>query len=227
MRALLGFTLTIALLVGATLLVDELLASRAERQIEQYASSQLGAPADVRLGGFPVGLRLLFNRVPEAALRADGVPIPGREARITQLDVQLTDARFSVADLAQGAELPLRAERASFRAQLDGPALVSLADAPPVLQRIDLIGGELRVVLGGPGLGTVTPSATVGVRDGDLVLRPAGDLPEAVGDLTELVVPLEGLPGGAVVSDARVEAGRLVLTGSVADLLLTTAGPTG
>lgn len=227
MRALLGFTLTIAVLLGAALLADELLASRAERQIEQYASDQLGAPTDVRLDGFPVGLRLLFNRVPEATLSAGGVPIPGREARITDLEVQLTDARFSAADLARGAELPLRAERATFRAELDGPALLALADAPPLLQGIDLIGGELRFVLGVPDLGTVTPSATVGVRDGDLVLRPSAGLPAGVGGLAELVVPLDGLPAGAVVSDARVQAGRLVLTGSVTNVLLTPPAPPG
>lgn len=228
MRALLGFTITIAVLVGAALLANQLLADRAERQISEQATAELGTVTDVELGGFPVGLRLLLNRVPRAALRADGVPIPGRDAMLTSLDVQLEDARFSLADLVGGADLPVRAAAATFRAELDGPALLALADAPQLVQRIDLVNGEVQFVLGGAGgAGGAALAATVGVRSGDLVLRPSSELPQVAGDFTELVIPLQGLPGGAVVTDARVEAGRLVLTGSASDLLLAPAALPG
>lgn len=225
MRALIGFTVTIVVLVAIVLLVNSGLADRAERQISERATAELGAAAEVELGGFPVGLRLLLNRVPEAVLRADGVPIPGRNASLSSLEVRLEDARFSLQDLAAGADLPVRAEDATFRAELDGPALLALAGAPPLVQRIDLVNGEVQFVVGGAGgVGAAAVAAAVGVRGGDLVLRPLSELPPEAGGLDELVVPLQGLPGGAVVTDARVEAGRLVLTGSASDLLLAPEG---
>jgi len=224
-RALLGFTVTLVVLAGGALVVNQVLADRAERQIAEQATAEIGATTDVELSGFPVGLRVLFNQVPRAALRADGVPVPGRDAQLESLDVRLEDARLSLADLAQGRELPIRAEAATFRAELDGAGLLAIAAAPPLLQRIDLLDTELRFVLGGAGgVGGVTLPASVGVREGDLVLRPAGEAAGQAG-LTELVVPLEQLPAGAVVTDARVEAGRLVLTGSVSDLMLAPDAP--
>lgn len=223
MRSLIGLLCAVALLGALAFAVDSGLTRSAEDQAADRVISETGAAdATVDLRGWPVALRLATGTVPEAYLTAATVPIPGRGAALSRLDVTLTDVALRFDDLNEPGAIPVQAAAGRFEAALDGEALRTLAAEDPtvaqVVERIELLDGVVRVIALG---GAFSIDATVEARDGDLVLRPVEPLP--VPGLEEVVIPLRDLPAGAVVDDIRVEPGAVVLQGQVTDLVLDPA----
>lgn len=223
MRSLIGLLCAVGLLAALAVAVDSGLTRSAEEQAAARVVAETGAAdATVDLRGWPVTLRLATGTVPEAFLTADAVPIPGRGAALSRLDVTLTDVALRFDDLREPGAIPVRAATGRFEARLDGEALRTLAAedsaVAQVIDRIEFVEGVVRVVAGG---GALSVDATAEARDGDLVLRPTEALP--IPGLEELVVPLRDLPAGAVVDRIRVEPGAMVLEGEVTDLVLDPA----
>jgi len=199
------------LLLGAVgVVADGFLTRALERRAATRVTQELGAPSSVDLRGWPVTGRLLFGSVPTAEVSASAVPIPGRSARLTRLDLTLADVRIDRTELFNPDVMPFDATTGRFAAGLDGPALLALSGPPPGLQAIEVVEQGVRLVVAGGLSATVTPSA----RDGDLVLR--ADAP-VLGDL-EVVVPVPVLPGGTRIDSVRVDDGLVLLEGFVPDV---------
>lgn len=213
MRGLIGLAVTAILLLVVIVAADAALTTRAEREAATRVAQQLQAATTVDLRGWPVSLRLLTGRpVPQVAVTATGVPIPGRPASLASLEVILDDARLALGDLRDPPEVPVEAARGRFTARVDGAALTALAEAPALLERIEVGADAVRfVVAGGAAIDT-----EVSAREGAVVF--SADVP-VLGPV-DVPVPLGDLPAGAVVEQARVDGGQLVLEGRVTDLEL-------
>jgi hypothetical protein len=199
-RAGTAFLLTLALLLGAGVAADALVTRQAEREAGALAENVLGAPADVTLTGWPVGLRLVAGRVQEVRVVATQVPL--ETVTLSRLDVRLADVRLRLADLERGAVELRGARGGSVTVELDEAAVGTLAGLP----------GGVRL---GEGIGQVeTPGGAVdvavSVETGAIVLRPIGSAPEAV---TPVVVEVPSLPGNPTLDEVRITRGVLRITG--------------
>lgn len=213
MRGLIGLAVAAILLIVVIVAADAALTARAEREAATRVAQELQAPTTVDLRGWPVSLRLLTGRpVPQVAVTATSVPIPGQPASLASLEVLLDDVRLAIGDLRDPAEIPVEAAQGQFTARLDGAALTALAQAPPLLERIEVGADTVRFVV----TGGVTIDAQVSARDGAVVF--SAEVP-VLGPV-DVPVPLGDLPVGAVVEDASVDGGQLILQGRVSDLEL-------
>jgi hypothetical protein len=195
--------------------VNATVASNAEQRAEDEAAAALGVPVDVRLQGFPVGIRLLVGSPVDARLSARDVPIEGSEAVLDRLEI---DARDVVLDRAgDGA---IRAERATFSAELDDDnvqQLLGVVGRLP-LTDIELANGVARLSV----VGFRLIDATADVRGGDVVFTitsPLGSL-DFLGDFTSLPLQLGELPLGFEVTDVEIGRGVLRVRGAASDVLL-------
>lgn len=203
MRRLLIVLLVLLVLVGLLLAVDQWVASTAERRAEDLVSEELGAPADVELRGFPVGLRVLMGSVSEAVVRAEDVPVQ-RGPRIERLVVRLTDVQ-----IARGGgvrELP-RAETATFAALVAEEHLRELVTVPASVLDITLEEGRARIELLGRGV-----PADVVAEGGNVVLRPRDPIALALG-LGRIPIDLSRQTGRPEVREVEVREDALVLRG--------------
>lgn len=214
MRGLLAALALLGLLfVGADYAVTRAAEARVAAEVEE----SMGGQAEVSLSGWPVSLGLLRGTVQGATIHATEVPIQEIGGTLPVLDVVLTQVQLPYG--AGGDGRTIRAETGRFIARLDQDALAQLAiDAgAPDIGTVQIAGESLQVVVRG-----VAIDLAVTARDGALVVRPVNDLlARLIGG--EQVLPLEGLPPGATLDDARVEDGALVLTGPV-DLQTLIAG---
>lgn len=212
MRALgiAGVLLLVVLVIAA--LVDRQVTEQAEEQASERVSTELGAPADVDLMGWPVSLRLLLGSVPRVAVTASDVPIPGQPANIDALDVVLLDAELRLDSLRETG-IPVRARTGTFSATLSGEDVYALAGSPAVVDRVELGVGVVRFVLAGD-VGVIDVVATL--QGEDLVLQ-ATDTVIAVPPVS---ISLAELPAGARVESYAIEDGEIVLRGTVQDVLL-------
>lgn len=201
--------LLIALLLIAALAVgaDVLVTRAAEARVAEEVERSMGGEAEVDLRGWPVSLGLLQGQVDEAAINATSVPMRDTGAMLPSLDVLLTGVRLPYVG-AGGGEVS--ADTGRFSARIDQATLTDLiarAGAGDVAQ-VQIAGDSLQVVIGG-----VAIELDVVARDGALVVRPVNGLLSAVSG--EQVVPLQGLPAGTTLEQARIEDGALVLEGPV------------
>jgi hypothetical protein len=210
----LGRTGAIVLLaVGVVVVVlatlNVVIARSAETRAEEQASLAAGTPVDVRLRGFPVGLRLLTGGRVDASASARDVPLEGTTATLTRLDVEFTDARVDRA--GDGA---IEAREATFTAEMDADAvrqLIGIAGRIP-LTSIELANGIARFSFAGFAL----LDATARVDEGRVVFN----LTAPIANIVNVELQLEELPFGFVADSVEIRPGLLRLTGSGEDLRL-------
>lgn len=183
------------------------LAAAAEDRVAEEVERELGAPVDVRLEGFPVGLRSLTGRLPAAELRGRDVPLPDTAATASEVRLSLTDVRV---DRDSGR---VEAARADITATLDESAVEELLG---VLGRVPLVGIELQ-----PGAlrlnvaGFAAVDAAVRADEGDLVVGLTAPLNQLIpGELR-----WEDLPLGLQLDDVRLRTGEMELDGHLAPMV--------
>ncbi len=215
----------VVVVVGAGLYVtDRVALSRAEDRvaagIEANFDGVQGQP-QVDLGGFPFLPQLLNDRIEDVTASVDGVTIGGVAATDVQVAAQgvSTDEPYTVEHGDVAATLP--------------PESVEQVIADRTNLDVDVVveGGQLR--LEGKVLGvTLSAALELRVEDGkllatarDFTLGPAtisvDDLPGGIGDrLTDVEVPVDGLPQGVVLTGATVIPAGVRITAAGNDLTL-------
>jgi hypothetical protein len=204
-RGIAAFLVVVAVLAGAAFALDAWLTSTAERQAALRISDELGAPAMVRLEGWPVTLRLLSGRVPGAVVRVASLPLEGG-ATLQRLEARFTDVRIGFDDLtATGSGLPVTGE-GFFTAEIESGEVGTLVGLPGAVR---LGEGVLHVRFEGTEV-----AAIAAVEGGRVVIRPVDPDPRLGG----LEVRLPPLPVGAVVTGVGVTPAALRLSGRVPSL---------
>ncbi|MBO9553631.1 DUF2993 domain-containing protein [Cellulomonas sp.] len=220
--------LVVVVVLGAGVVVaDRVAAAEAENRaveaIEQNLDVQ-GTP-EVSIGGFPFLTQLLRGSLRDVTGTVDGMTLDGIEATDVEVDAQdvSTTEPYTVGTGSIAATLPtasiqkIVADRSELDVQVavDGDALTASGQ-----------------VLGLTLSATLTPR----VEDGKLLvdvgnLQLAGltitvdDLPASVrGRLTDLEVPVSGLPDGLVLSSATVVPEGVRITATGTDVTVPLAG---
>jgi hypothetical protein len=214
-----GFVVVLGVLGGGAVVADRVAVGVAERRAVDAIEANLevtGTPT-VEIGGFPFLTQLLAGSLDDVTAHASAASLEGVD--VTDVDVQAhgvsTSSPYSVADVVVTATLPtatlerLLAEQTGLDLEVgvDGDQLVvgtsflGLTVEGRVDPRIEA--GELRI--------DVTRVSLAGA-DLDVAALP-GDLP---GRLSDLVVPIDGLPDGVALADVAVvpEGARLTATGT-------------
>jgi hypothetical protein len=217
MRGAIAFLTTVAVLLGLGAAADAAVTRRAEQQVSEQVSAEIGAPATVDLQGWPVSLRLLTGVVPRVDLVAADVPLEDTDAELSELRATLTDVRLRLADLSS-ADVPIEAGPTSFEADLDAGDVERLLGPVAAIGEIELLDGLARLTVAGFPI-----EGTVGVEGGAIVVRPTAPIL----NLGEVTVPLPALPGGVSVQQAVVLPGVLRLSGATPTFHLDPADPTG
>ena len=217
MRGAIAFLTTVAVLLGLGAAADAAVTRRAEQQVSEQVSAEIGAPATVDLQGWPVSLRLLTGVVPRVDLVAADVPLEDTDAELSELRATLTDVRLRLADLSS-ADVPIEAGPTSFEADLDAGDVERLLGPVAAIGEIELLDGLARLTVAGFPI-----EGTVGVEGGAIVVRPTAPIL----NLGEVTVPLPALPGGVSVQQAVVRPGVLRLSGATPTFHLDPADPTG
>jgi hypothetical protein len=206
MRAGTAFLLTLVLLCGAAVGADALLTSAVEREASARVGAVLDAPADVALRGWPVSLRLLQGRVPEADIVAAGVPL-GDGLRIDRLEATISDVTLDLSDLRRRDAWGLDVGGGTFVAEFSEGSVGDMTGLPIQVR----LGEGLAEV----SVGDLVVEIAASVEAGRVVLRPLGPVPPGLGPVA---LSLPALPGDARIDQVRVLPGRLLVTGTLGSL---------
>lgn len=209
MRRLMFGMLLVGLAAGVLLAADQWATSWAQERTAEQVSDALGAPAQVRLEGWPVGLRLLWGHVPKAVIVAQDVPIDD-EASIERLDVVLIDVRVRRSDLEEGRLPPARDGR--FRARVEEASVRELVGWAGRIVDVRLHEGGLQLALGG-----VHVEADVVAERGNVSVRPEERLFGFLG-VDGVTIDLSDQPGSPYVEDVATSDRALVLVGVLQDV---------
>ena len=218
----------VVVLAGGALVADRVAHSTAERRVTEAIEQNLdvaGTPT-VEIGGFPFLTQLLAGSVDDVTGAVDGVTLEGVDATDVTIDAHdvTVSEPYTVGTATIAATLPTASieQIVQDRSNLDVAVAVD--------------GGALAA--SGEVLGlTLTANLTPRVEDGRLLVsvqnaQIAGltvsvdDLPRAIGDrLTDIEIPVSGLPEGLVLSDATVVADGVRITATGTDVVLPTQAP--
>ena len=223
-----GVLTTCVVLVAGAFVADRVAESSAEKQVVAAIEQNLdvvGTPT-VELGGFPFLTQLLAGSIDDVTGQVDGVTLDGIDAT----DVTFDGHGVSTAE-------PYTVSTATISATLPTASIEQI-----VADRSDL---EIAVAVEGNALTAsgevlglrLAANLVPRVEDGTLLVsvenvQIAGltvsvdDLPNAIGNrLTDIEIPVEGLPDGLVLSDATVVADGVRITADGTDVVLPTAAP--
>lgn len=216
-RSVVAGVVALGLLAAGALVVDGWARGEAEDRVAAAVTQELqvqGTP-DVRIEGFPFLTQLLGGSLRDVDLTAPGVTLEGVEltdVQVRAVDVTL-DEPHRAADVRAEATVPtasvqrLVQERVALDVTVDGDVLRASGD----LLGIPLTAGLVPRVEDGRLLVDVQD-----VELGAATLR-LDELPGGFAEeLTGLEVPLDGLPPGIVLAEARVvpDGVQVVATGT-------------
>lgn len=214
-------------LLLALVVVDRVVAARVRQAVADAFTARVEQPVGephVEVGGFPLLGQLVSGEVDDVDLRLDGATLGG---------VVMTDLSVDAQGVSTTGPHAMHT--------LDVQATVPVASVQDVVtQRTDLDvevgveGGELQLsgtALGLPLVATLVPHVVDGrllvdlasVSVGGVGLDPSLLPADLAGRLTDLAVPIEGLPEGLVLTDAVVHPDGLRITASGTDVTVTPA----
>jgi hypothetical protein len=219
---------TVVVVVGAAFVADRVAESAAEQQVVAAIEENLdvvGTPT-VELGGFPFLNQLLAGSIDDVTGQMDGVTLEGIDATDVTMDAHdvSTSEPYTVGSATISATLPtasieqIVADRSDLdiAVAVDGGALTAsgqvlgLRLAANLVPRVE--DGKLLVTVDNVQIAGLTVSVD--------------DLPNAIGDrLTDVEIPVSGLPEGVVLSDATVVADGVRITADGTDVVLPTQAP--
>ncbi|QGQ18130.1 DUF2993 domain-containing protein [Cellulomonas sp. JZ18] len=225
-RALTGTVVTLVVVAGAAVVADRVAVGVAEDRAADVVTEQLdvsGRP-EVTIHGFPFLTQLLGRSLDDVDAAADGITLEGVDAtdvRVHARDVGLV-APYTVGDARVEATLP--------------PASLErvLADRTGLDVTLTVDGDALRA--SGEVLGLDLSAALVPrVEDGTLLVDLAdvalgerrldvADLPGGLGRaVSDVPVPVEGLPDGVVLTSAAVVPDGVRVSARGTDVVLPEA----
>ncbi|GEK22968.1 hypothetical protein CXY01_34880 [Cellulomonas xylanilytica] len=216
---------TVVVLVGGAFVADRVAESTAEQRVVTAIQENLdvvGTPT-VELGGFPFLNQLLAGSIDDVTGQMDGVTLEGIDATDVTLDATdvSTSEPYTVGTATVAATLPtasieqIVADRSDLEiaVAVDGGALTASGEVLGLRLAANLVPrveeGTLLVSVDNVQIAGLTVSVD--------------DLPNAIGDrLTDIEIPVEGLPEGMVLSDATVVADGVRITADGTDVVLPT-----
>jgi hypothetical protein len=220
---------TVVVLAGGAFVADRVTESMAEQRvvdaIEQNLDGVVGDPT-VELGGFPFLTQLLAGSIDDVTGQVDGVTLEGIKATDVTIDAHdvSTSEPYTVGSATIAATLPTASieQIVKDRSQLDVAVAVD--------------GNALTA--SGKVLGlTLAANLVPRVEDGKLLVdvenvQIAGltvdvdNLPSAIGNrLTDVEIPVSGLPEGLVLSGASVVSSGVRITATGTDVVLPAEAP--
>ncbi len=218
----------VVVLVGGAVVADRVTHAAAEQRVTEAIEQNLdvdGTPT-VDIGGFPFLTQLLAGSIDHVTGSVDGVTLEGIDATDVTIDAHGvgTSEPYTVSEATVSATLPTASieQIVADRSQLDvavavdGDALTAsgrvfgLALAANLVPRVEA--GKLLVSVANVQVAGLTVSVE--------------DLPRGVGDrLTDIEVPVDGLPEGMALSDATVVPDGVRVTATGSDVVLPTEAP--
>ena len=203
----------LVLLVLGLLVVNAAIGRNAEQLAADHAEEAVGVPVDVRLSGWPVGLRLLTGQPVDVRIEARDVPLPDTAAVIDRFELELDEVPVD-RDLLAGPEPELHAAEGRFVVELGDEAVQQLVG--PV-GRIPLVDIELRSGVARLSIARFPViDATAEVEDGAIVFRPTAP----IGGFIQVELRIDELPFGFRADDVEIRRGLLRLSGSATDVRL-------
>ena len=217
----------LAVVAGGAVVADRTAAATTrdivERELTTNFEAVHGRP-DVTIGGFPFLTQLLAGKLSDITVHVDGLTVDG--VAVTDVDVDAVGVTTAE---------PYRLDRAVLTATLPVAALQQLIAAESKLDlRLSLDGDQLKAatkLLGLSLIATLVPRvAADGIRVdveavtlGGLSIATA-DLPSAISaQLTDVAVPISGLPAGVVLTGVAVRDGGVRITATGTGVVLPAA----
>lgn len=223
-----GAIVVVVVLAGGVLVADRVTHSTAERRVAEAIEQNLevvGTPT-VEIGGFPFLTQLLAGSVDDVTGAVDGVTLEGIDATDVTIDAQdvSTSEPYTLGTVTISATLPTASidQIVADRSQLD---ITVAVDGGTLTATGTVLGLELAADLV-PRVEDGRLLATVdNVQFAGLTVSVA-DLPRAIGArLTDIEIPVSGLPEGLVLSDATVVADGVRVTATGTDVVLPAEAP--
>lgn len=207
MRGLLKLGVAVFLVLSCLVVVDLVIERLGERRAEDRVAAEIGTPVEVDLQGWPVGLRLLTGRVPQAEITAQDVPLRG-QIEVDHLEVVLADVRLGLRDLRSPPDAVPPARSGHFEAHIGGDATYRLAAVPASVASLRIEDGAVRLQLLG-----LEAAGDVRVRDGRVLIVPR----TPVGALLASEIPLDlsDQPGRPRIREAEIDGDTLVIRGTL------------
>lgn len=220
-----GVVVAVVVVGGGAVVADRWLASetqdRAVEAIEQNLEGVVGTPV-VDVGGFPFLTQVWAGSIDDVTGHVQGVTLGGIDA--TDVDVEATGVSTSE---------PYTADHATIAATLPVASIEKIvADRTGLDLKVTIVDDQLKVAGTALGLtlaarieprvetGTLLVDVT-GLSLGGLQVDPS-DLPGGVGTrLTDIEIPVEGLPDGMALTGARVTDDGLRVAAAGDDVILT------
>jgi hypothetical protein len=223
-----GGVVAVVVLVAGAYVGDRVAESAAERRVVEAIEQNLdvvGTPT-VEVGGFPFLTQVLAGSIGDVTGRVDGVTLEGIDATDVTIDAHdvSTSEPYTVGTATISATLPtasiekIVAERSDLEITLavDGDALTASGE----VLGLDLTARLVPRVDDGRLLVTVESVQIAGLT------VSIDDLPSALGDrLTDVEIPITGLPDGLVLSEATVVPDGVRITATGTDVVLPTEAP--
>ena len=220
--------MAVVVLAGGALVADRVAHSTAERRVTEAIEQNLdvaGTPT-VEIGGFPFLTQLLAGSVDDVTGAVDGVTLEGIDATDVTIDAQdvTTSEPYTLGSATIAATLPTASieKIVADRSQLDIAVAVDgrALTATGTVLGLKLAANLVPRVEDGRLLVTVANVQVAGLT------VSVDDLPRAIGDrLTDIEIPVSGLPEGLVLSDATVVADGVRITADGTDVVLPTEVP--
>ncbi|MBO3085287.1 LmeA family phospholipid-binding protein [Cellulomonas fengjieae] len=218
----------VVVLVGGAYVGDRVAESAAEERVVEAIEQNLdvvGTPT-VELGGFPFLTQVLAGSIDDVTGQVAGVTLDGIDATDVTIDAHdvSTSEPYTMGTATISATLPtasierIVAERSDLEITLavDGDALTASGRVLGLSLAADLVP---RVEDG---------TLLVNVRNVQVagLTVDVDDLPSALGDrLTDVEIPVAGLPEGLVLSEATVVPDGVRITATGRDVVLPTEAP--
>jgi len=218
----------VVVVLGGALVADRVTHATAERRVAEAIEQNLdvvGTPT-VEIGGFPFLTQLLAGSVDDVTGAVDGVTLEGIDATDVTIDAQdvTTSEPYTLGSATIAATLPTASieKIVADRSQLDIAVAVDgrALTATGTVLGLKLAANLVPRVEDGRLLVTVANVQVAGLT------VSVDDLPRAIGDrLTDIEIPVSGLPEGLVLSDATVVADGVRITADGTDVVLPTEVP--
>jgi len=217
----------LAVVAGGAVVADRTAAATTRDTVARELTTSFeavhGRP-DVTIGGFPFLTQLLAGKLSDITVHVDGLTFDG--VAVTDVDVDAVGVTTAE---------PYRLDRAVLTATLPVAALQQLIAAESELDlKLSLDGDQLKAatkLLGLSLIATLVPRvAADGIRVdveavtvGGLAIATA-DLPSAISaQLTDVAVPISGLPAGVAVTGVAVRDGGVRITATGTGVVLPAA----
>lgn len=221
-RAVIGTTAVVAVLVGGAAVADGIARQAAQTRLAEEAQQRiagLDAPPDVSIGGWPFLTQVAGGELDRVDIAAEQAVLEG--LRLEDVVVRLTGVSTTQPTTARTAEMTAVAPVAALPALIDLDAELSTRDGM-LLAQGEVLGIPVEIGLvpsaAGREIAIEVQEILVGGGAFDLSVLPGLD--RAFEDLS---VPVDQLPQGLELTVVRVEGDVVVLEAAGRDVVLEQA----